>query len=147
MSKLTRVLELPVFPATECGLGQELLAQSFQGHRISPAGAAPVQSVRGNAQEHLARERIVPGMQDGKLASQLEDVSVAGESVEQDTASGHRVLRGRPLPGRHTPDSRAKSLRRLRGDRQAADQDRQLSTSAYSARTLLLGSRMLAGDQ
>ena len=36
-----------------------------------------------------------------KLAHQLEDVSVAGEPVEQDTAGGHGVLGGRPLPGRH----------------------------------------------
>jgi hypothetical protein len=40
-------------------------------------------------------------VQERKLAHQLEDVSVAGQTVEQDTPGGHGVLRGRPLPGRH----------------------------------------------
>jgi len=51
--------------------------------------------------EHLAGEGVVRRVQRRKLAQQLEDVSVAGEPVEQDTACGDGVLRGRPLPGRH----------------------------------------------
>jgi hypothetical protein len=47
-------------------------------------------------------------VQSGKLARQLEDVPVAGERVEQDTASGDSVISGRPFPGRHNPDSKAK---------------------------------------
>jgi hypothetical protein len=51
--------------------------------------------------EHLAGEGVVPRVQRRKLAHQLEEVGVAGEPVEQDTASGYGVLGGRSLPGRH----------------------------------------------
>ena len=101
-----RVLELRVFPAAEGALGQEPLAQSLQGQRVSPAGPAPVQRVRRDADEHLAGEGVVPRVQGRKLAHQLEDVSVAGEPVEQDPADGHGVLGSGPLPGRHIPTVR-----------------------------------------
>ena len=95
------VLELLVLPAAEGALGHEPLAQSLQGQRVSAAGPAPVQRVRGEAEEHLAGEGVVRRVQRRKLAHQLEDVSVAGEPVEQDTTGGHGVLGGGPLPGRH----------------------------------------------
>src|SRR5258708_6428493 len=85
-----RVLELLVVPAAEGALGQEPLAQSLQGQRVSPAGPAPVQGVRGGVEEHLAGEGVVSRVQGRKLARQLEDVSVAGEPVEQDTAGRPR---------------------------------------------------------
>ena len=53
--------------------------------------------------EHLAGEGVISRVQGRKLAHQLEDASVAGEPVEQDTADGHGVLGGGPVPGRHTP--------------------------------------------
>jgi hypothetical protein len=83
-----RVLQLGVLPAAEGALGQEPLAWSLQGQRVGPAGPAPVQRVRGDAQEHLAGEGAVPRVQRRKLAHQLEDVSVAGETVEQHPAGG-----------------------------------------------------------
>jgi hypothetical protein len=46
-------------------------------------------------------EGIVPRMQDGKVVRQLEEVSVAGEPVEQETAGGCSIFGGRPFPGRH----------------------------------------------
>jgi hypothetical protein len=52
-------------------------------------------------EEHLTGEGVVPRVQQSKLADQIEDVSVAGEPVEQDPAGGHGILGGRPLPGRH----------------------------------------------
>ena len=76
------------------------------GQRVSPAGPAPVQRVRRDADEHLAGEGVVPRVQGRKLAHQLEDVSVAGESVEQDPAGGHGVPGSGPLPGRHIPTVR-----------------------------------------
>jgi hypothetical protein len=87
-------------PAAEGALGQGPPAQSLQGKRVSPAGRAPVQRVRGEMQEHLAGEGVAR-VQRRKLAYQVEDVSVAGEPVEQDSAGGHGVFGGRPLPGRH----------------------------------------------
>jgi hypothetical protein len=48
-------------------LGQEPLAQSRQGQRVGPAGPAPVQRVRGDAEEHLAGKGIVPRVQRRKL--------------------------------------------------------------------------------
>jgi hypothetical protein len=42
-------------------------------------------------------------MQRRKLGQHLEDVSIAAESVEQDSAGGGRVLGGGSLGGRHTP--------------------------------------------
>ena len=88
-------------PAAEGALGQEPLAESLQGQRVGPAGPAPVQRVRGEVEEHLAGEGVVARVQGHKLAHQLEDVSVAGEAVEQDTTGGHGVLGSGPLPGRH----------------------------------------------
>ena len=96
-----RVLELLVLPAAERALGQEPLAESLQRQRVGPADPASVQRVRGDVKEHLAGEGVIPRVQGRKLAHQLEDVSVAGEPVEQDTAGGHGVLGGGPLPGRH----------------------------------------------
>jgi len=54
-------------------------------------------------EEHLAGEGVISRVQRRKLAHQLEDVSFAGEPVEQDTADGHGVLGGGPVPGRHPP--------------------------------------------
>src|SRR5882762_1391888 len=51
-----RVLEFGVLPAAEGALGQEPLAKSLQGQRVSPAGLAPVQRVSSEAEEHLAGE-------------------------------------------------------------------------------------------
>jgi hypothetical protein len=65
-----------------------------------------MQRVRGKMEEHLAGEGVIPRVQRGKLAHQLDDVSVAGEPVEQDTAGGHGVLGGGPLPQAY-PDGRA----------------------------------------
>jgi len=42
-------------------------------------------------------------MQRSKLGQHLEDVNIAAESVEQDSAGGGRVLGGRAHAGRHTP--------------------------------------------
>ena len=47
------------------------------------------------------REGVVPRVQRRKLAHQLEDVSVAGQLVEQGLAGDHGVLGSGPLPGRH----------------------------------------------
>jgi hypothetical protein len=69
-----RVLELLAVPAAEGALGPELLAQPFQAQRVNPAGRAVVQRVRSNAEEYLAGESVVPRVQSGKLARQLEDV-------------------------------------------------------------------------
>ena len=73
---------------------------ALQAQRVSPAGPAPVQRVRGNAEEHLAGESVVPRVQSRKLARQLEGVTVSGEHVEQDTASGDSVISGRRACGR-----------------------------------------------
>ena len=43
-------------------------------------------------EEHLAGEGVVPRVLGRKLVHLLEDVSLAGEPVEQDTAGGHGVL-------------------------------------------------------
>jgi hypothetical protein len=51
----------------------------------------------GEVEEHLAGERAVSRMQGRKLAHQVEDVSVAGQSVEQDTTGGHGILGGWPF--------------------------------------------------
>ena len=56
-----RVLEFRVLAAAEGGLGQEPLAQSLQGQRVGPAGPAPVQRVRGDAEEHLAGKVLSRG--------------------------------------------------------------------------------------
>lgn len=53
--------------------------------------------------EHLAGEGVISRVPGRKLAHQLEDVSVAGGPAGQDTAGGHGVLGGGPVPGRHTP--------------------------------------------
>ena len=72
------------------------------GAGVGPAGPAPIQRVRSEAEEHLAGESVVPRMQWHELAHQLEDVYVVGEPVEQGPAGGHRILECGPLPGRHT---------------------------------------------
>ena len=66
----TEAGDVAVAPAAEGGFGQEPIAQSLQGQRIGPAGPAPVQRVRGDAEEHLAGEGIVPRVQRRKLAHQ-----------------------------------------------------------------------------
>jgi hypothetical protein len=76
-------------PSAEGTLGQEPLAQSFQRQRLGPAGPAPLRRVRGEAKEHLAGKRIVSWVQGHKPAQRLEDVSVAGESVDQGTTGSH----------------------------------------------------------
>jgi len=76
-------------------------SRSPPGQRVSPAGPAPVQRVRRDAEEHLAG-KVLSRVQGRKLAHQREDVSVAGEPVEQDPAGGHGVLGSGPLPGRHS---------------------------------------------
>ena len=43
-------------------------------------------------EEHLAGEGVVPRVQERMLVHKLEDVSLAGEPLEQDTAGGHGVL-------------------------------------------------------
>jgi hypothetical protein len=59
-----------------------------------------VQHVRGEAEEHLTGEGVVLRVQRRQLAHQLEDVSVADQPVEQDTAGGDGVLGvGRFLTG------------------------------------------------
>jgi hypothetical protein len=52
-------------------------------------------------EEHLAGKGAVSRVQGRKLAYQLEDVRIAGEPIEQDTAGGRGVLGGGPVPGRH----------------------------------------------
>ena len=59
----------------------------------------PARPRRG--EEHLAGESVVARVQGRKPAQHLEDVSVAGESVEQHTTGGHSVLSGRPLSAGH----------------------------------------------
>jgi hypothetical protein len=56
-------LELAVFPAGERAPGQESLPYPLQGHRILPAGPAPVERVGGQAEEDLGREGVVARMQ------------------------------------------------------------------------------------
>jgi hypothetical protein len=110
------VPELCVLPAAEGALGQEPLAQSLQRQRVSPAGPAPLQHVRSDVEEHLAGEGVFSRVQRRKLAQQLEDVSVAGEPVEQDTTGGHGILRGRPIPARNvTTVTRTINRRRIFG--------------------------------
>jgi hypothetical protein len=75
--------------------GKNRSRSPLQGQRVSPTGPAPVQRVRGEAEEHLAGEGVVPRVQQRKLAHQLPDVSVAGEPVEQDPAGGPGVLGSR----------------------------------------------------
>jgi hypothetical protein len=58
-------------------------------------------------EEHLTGEGVIARVQRRKLARQLEDVSIAGEPVEQHTAGGDGVFGGRPLPGRHITTVRA----------------------------------------
>ena len=89
------------FPGRGRCTRQGPLAESLQGQRVSPAGPAPVQRVRRDANQHLAGEGVISRVQGRKLAHLLEDVSVAGEPVEQDPAGGHRVPGNGPLPGRH----------------------------------------------
>ncbi len=94
------VLELLVLPAAEGALGQELLTRSRQGQRVGAAGPAPGQRIRGEAEELLAGEGVVSRVQGRKLALQPEDVSVAGQPVEQDTAGSDGVFGlGRFLAG------------------------------------------------
>jgi hypothetical protein len=95
------VLELRVLPSAEGRLGQEPLAQSLQVQRLGPAGPAPLQRIRSEVKEHLARERVVTRVQGRKSAQHLEDVSVAGEPVDQGTTGSHGVFGSRPLPGGH----------------------------------------------
>src|SRR6266436_6559135 len=56
-------LELVVLPSAECAFGQELLPDPLQRQRLFPAGPAPLQRVGGHAEEDLAREGVVGGMQ------------------------------------------------------------------------------------
>jgi hypothetical protein len=58
-----RELKLLVLPAAEGALGQEPLPHPFQGQRVGAACPAPLQHVSCDAEEDLARESIVPGMQ------------------------------------------------------------------------------------
>jgi hypothetical protein len=81
----------------------ETLAESLQGQRVGPADPAPVQRVGGELEEDLAGEGVVVRMQRSKLGQHLEDVCIAAESVEQDSAGGGRVFGGGSLGGRHTP--------------------------------------------
>jgi len=53
-------------------------------------------------EEHLTGEGVIARVQRRELARQLEDVSIAGEPVEQHTAGGDGVFGGRPLLGRHS---------------------------------------------
>jgi hypothetical protein len=64
-------------------------------------------------------------VQSGKLARQLEDATVAGERVEQDTASGDSVISGRPFADRHNPTVRQGRRLRLVGDPPTAGGIRQ----------------------
>jgi hypothetical protein len=57
-------------------------------------------------EEHFAGEGVIPRVQGRKFAQQLEDVSIAGEPVEQGLAGGDGVLGGGPLPQAY-PDGRA----------------------------------------
>jgi hypothetical protein len=50
---------------------------------------------------NLAGEGVISRMQGRKFTQQLQDVKVAGEPVEQDTAGGHGVRGDGPLPGGH----------------------------------------------
>jgi hypothetical protein len=43
-------------------------------------------------EEHLTGEGVVPRVERRKLAHQLEDVSIAGQPVELDPATGHGAL-------------------------------------------------------
>jgi hypothetical protein len=90
-------LELGVLPSAEGALGQVPLAQSLQGQRLGPAGPAPLQRVRGEVKEHLAGERVVSRVQGRKPAQHLEDVSIAGEPVEQGATGCCRILVSRAL--------------------------------------------------
>src|SRR3984885_16246121 len=53
-----RVPELGVLRTAEGALGQEPIAQSLKGQRVSPAGSAPLQRVPREAEEHLAWESV-----------------------------------------------------------------------------------------
>ena len=46
----------------------------------------------GQAEEDLAREGVVPGMQGRQLAEEIDYADVVGQPVEQDLAGGDRVL-------------------------------------------------------
>ena len=65
------------------------------------AAPRPVEGVGGQAEEDLAWEGVVPGMQGRLLVEELEYAGVVGQPVEQDLAGGDRVLGRRPLLGRH----------------------------------------------
>jgi hypothetical protein len=55
------VLKLAVLPASEGALGQEPLAQPLHGQRVSTAGAAAVQRVLGEAEEHPPGKVLLRG--------------------------------------------------------------------------------------
>ena len=97
-------LELVVLPPAEGALGQEPLPDPLQGQRLFPAGPAAVQRVGGQAEEGLAREGVVAGMQGRELAHELEDVSAAGQpsgTIRRAAAASWGVgsfLAGMPRP-------------------------------------------------
>jgi hypothetical protein len=73
---------------------------------------------RRQAEEDLAREGVIAGMQGRKSGRELGEVSVAGQSVEHDVPGGGRVLGRGQLPGRHTltvGQSRRRSAALLHG--------------------------------
>ena len=103
--------ELPqpaLHTGTSCIAGRERRTRARTARVVPPgaggrpAGPAPIQRVRSEAEEHLAGESVIPRMQWHELAHQLEYIYVVGEPVEQGPAGGHRVLECGPLPGRHT---------------------------------------------
>ena len=107
------VLELGVPPAAEGGLGQEPLAQSLQGQRIGPAGPAPVQRVRGEAEEHLAREGVVARVQGRKLAHQTRRRQRRGRARRAGPGGQSRRPRAvGPLPGGHVTTVRRQLIAR-----------------------------------
>ncbi|SRR6266487_4353874 len=89
-------------PATERAFGQEPLPYSLQGHRIGPAGPAPVQRAGAEAEEDLTGKVLLRGCKGASSLTIPEDAGVAGQPVEQVLGGGDRVLRCRPLAGRHT---------------------------------------------
>jgi hypothetical protein len=63
-------------------------------------------------EKHLAGEGVVSRVQRRKLVCQLGNVSITGESVEQDLAGDRGVLGSRLLAGGHTPTVRHESAGR-----------------------------------
>jgi len=87
-----RVWELGVLPTAEGARGQGLLAVSLLGQWVSQAGAAPVQHVGGETEEHRAGERVIAWVQGCKRAQHLEDCRAADEGADRSPtphATGH----------------------------------------------------------